>query len=68
MAVHDELVKVMTEFFGAAGVNWTNGTPNATAASASLSAQRLQELIHKASLCGYETRVSSGSLICSPKP
>lgn len=68
MAVHTEMQRVMEEHFGVAGVNWSNGVSAATAGSVSLSAQRLRSLIDQAAVCGYDTRLSSGSLICAPKP
>lgn len=67
MAVHAEMQRVMEDHFGPAGGNWSNGTPNATASSVSLSAKRLREVIDQANLCGYETKLSSGALVCYPK-
>lgn len=68
MAVHPELVNLLERYYGRAGVDWTNGTPNATCSSATVSWQRLHELMRGAEQLGYEVRLSSGALVFSPKP
>jgi hypothetical protein len=68
MPVHPELAFLLEQKYGRVGVDWSNGTPNASCASASVSCQRLKELIDGAAQLGYETRLSGGTLIFSPKP
>lgn len=65
IAVHTELQKHLDRWFGASG--WTNGTVNGTVASATVSPQRLEDIIRAAKVTGYEVSLSAGTLTVAPK-